>query len=302
MKNQNNINRIINCLNKFNFMNMNEQDTYSQELIKNFGNQNTMIKGIINNNDQLTMPAKADHFFNLFVATKNSTFIYEAAKLSTDYQFVAWVAKSLATKDFNLSLKIKNTIKNNWDQKIVDLFFDNLSLTEDDIELFADLIGQNKISEFYKNQNQPQTITTHGWYNDSIKIDFDEATEIGEFKGSKLYGYIPENCYTDQFQNALEKGFAKTAKGTNGIKLINDVLLEVKINADARLYSTQLHQNDLGEFIVIFDHLARHKEISKIANSTKELTIFEDCLGATEVNIDHLNQDQLIIIGDTDTI
>jgi hypothetical protein len=129
-----------------------------------------------------------------------------------------------------------------------------------------------------KSSKKPSIETPVGWYsaNSKIKLGYTQTTEIGDFKGGTLYGYIDPSFADSQWQMALAKGFTKTAKGTNGVKFINNNVLELKINADERLYTTEVHKNDLGDYIAIFDREARHKEMTKIANTNK-FKIYTDC-------------------------
>lgn len=118
-----------------------------------------------------------------------------------------------------------------------------------------------------------------GWYNHNIHVSYKDSYEIGAYMGKKLYGYLPEE-YSDnaRWTNALSKGFVKKAVGHNGVKFIEGKLLELKINDDARLYTTAIHQNDSGDFLAIFDHEAGHKTISRIARSGDDIVPLQDCL------------------------
>lgn len=135
-----------------------------------------------------------------------------------------------------------------------------------------------KYTQSTSKQANQSNETAPGWYssNNKIKIKYTEVKEIGDFKGCKLYGYIDPSFTNSQWQTALDKGFTKTAKGTNGIKFINNSLFELKINGDERLYTTEVHKNDLEDYIAIFDRETRHKTISKIANKNN-LKIHKDC-------------------------
>lgn len=127
-----------------------------------------------------------------------------------------------------------------------------------------------------------------GWYGDNIQIPYSKAYEIGAFKGSTLWGYLPETYDIPVWQNALSKGFAKQAKGAAGVKSINDTVLELKTlqaqYKDARLYTKVIHKNDDGNgfYLAIFDRECDHKGVNKLANSTNELTIYEDCQSQIE--------------------
>lgn len=148
---------------------------------------------------------------------------------------------------------------------------------------FSTDLHENDFTSWHKTKSSHKHVTQlmesePGWYSrdGKIKINYTDAKEIGDFAGGKLYGYIDPSLDDSQWQKALDKGFAKTAKGHNGVKLINNSLLELKINGDARLYTTEVHKNDQGNFIAIFNDQAGHKKISKMANKSS-LKIHADC-------------------------
>lgn len=123
-----------------------------------------------------------------------------------------------------------------------------------------------------------QTQEPHkGWAKENINVKYEQATEIGQFHGAKLYGCLADKFDQKIWHNALEKGFTTRAKGTNGVKYLDKKLLELKINDDARLYTKQLYKNTTGDYLAVFDKEANHKEIKKILNSTKEIHI-DNCL------------------------
>jgi hypothetical protein len=109
-----------------------------------------------------------------------------------------------------------------------------------------------------------------GWYTDSrVNVKYTEAKQIKQLKnGGWLYAYIHPSLTNPQWENALDKGLAARAKGQNGIKVLESVI-ELKINDDARLYTTKLHKNDRGDYIAILDTLGGHKEISRKANKSE---------------------------------
>lgn len=132
-----------------------------------------------------------------------------------------------------------------------------------------------------------KTKSNAGWHNSKIHVSYEEACEIGSYRGKKLYGHLPEEYSDDkQFVTALSKGMAKAAVGRNGVKLIDSKLFELKINDDARLYTTAIHENSSGDFLAIFDHEAGHKAIGRIARDSHGIEIQHDCdtfdlIGAT---------------------
>lgn len=141
--------------------------------------------------------------------------------------------------------------------------------------------NNKKIKSSKKRANAPTpTETAPSWYssNNKIKIKTTETTQIGYFEGRNLYGYIDRSFTNNpQWQIALDKGATKTAKGTNGVKSINDNVLELKINANERLYATGVHKNDVGDYVAIFDRVTNHEGITKLANKKNNFKIYEDC-------------------------
>lgn len=123
-----------------------------------------------------------------------------------------------------------------------------------------------------------QTQNNDGWHNPKIHVSYKEAYEIGSYSNHKLYGYLPETYSSDsRWENALSKGFAKGKFGHNGVKDIEHKLLELKINDDARLYTKEIHQNDRGDFLAIFDNEACHKAIERIVRNSDEIVPMNDC-------------------------
>lgn len=112
-----------------------------------------------------------------------------------------------------------------------------------------------------------------GWATETINVKYEQATEIGQFQGGKLYGCLADKFDQKIWHTALEKGFTTRAKGTNGVKYLDKKILELKINDDARLYTKIVHKNNQGNYLAVFDKEANHKEIKKILNSTDEILI-----------------------------
>ena len=127
-----------------------------------------------------------------------------------------------------------------------------------------------------KTKGKPVTKSTNsssdkfGWYTDNnrISLKYVEAKQIGKYGNGGLYVYMDPSFMNSQWKDAFDKGLAERAKGQNGIKVL-DNLIELKINADARLYTTKLHKNDQGDYIAILDNEARHKEIHRKNNKNK---------------------------------
>ncbi|WP_375330781.1 hypothetical protein [Candidatus Tisiphia endosymbiont of Oplodontha viridula] len=65
-----------------------------------------------------------------------------------------------------------------------------------------------------------------------------------------------------QFTTALKKDIVKNPN-LNGVKILGSCFLELKINADARLYASKIYENDNGAVLVIFDKKTDHDGIKR---------------------------------------
>ena len=74
-----------------------------------------------------------------------------------------------------------------------------------------------------------------------------------------------------QFLKAIGSGIVTRQQGQNGIKFIGSQLVELKINADQRLYTKKIYKNSDGEYLIIFDCLGNHKAVSKAMNGSIEI-------------------------------
>jgi hypothetical protein len=120
-----------------------------------------------------------------------------------------------------------------------------------------------------------------GWYssNSRLNLKYSEATQIQPHGNGFLYAYI-DPAFTDRrWENALDRGFAARAKGQNGIKIFGSVV-ELKINAGQRLYTTRLYLNDQGDYIAILDQEGNHNEVSKKAR--KKTFEVKECASAPQ--------------------
>lgn len=304
------LNRIIDSLTKIGF----KADSYTPsaqvKALSYLNNDKAFAR--VDNNDNLSSSQKADLCFKLFTVTKEPYFIYKAGNLSPDYHFVAWVTASLTKEGFD-PVAIRSKIGHSWDKTIVKDFFNSLELTEKDLNedyaVFYDLIPFDKISAL-RDVFKPSAVQVEqsaekalGWYGKTIEIAYDNAVEIGDFENGKLYGVLSPKYDDNTWQNALEKGFATTQKGTNGVKLLDHKLLELKIKGDARLYSKIVHKNDLGDYLAVFDEQTNHKGIDNILHlnaikNAKSIFIDEDCYSVPHCYLNELADTQTAVIGE----
>ena len=90
---------------------------------------------------------------------------------------------------------------------------------------------------------------------------------LGLFKGRIYHGRISDKLTKklnkntlDKFLNALRKGFVTRDQGDQGVKFINDAVVEIKVTGDKRLYTVKRH-----ELLLIFDHCGNHKAVKRFA-------------------------------------
>ncbi len=74
-------------------------------------------------------------------------------------------------------------------------------------------------------------------------------------------------------QMALKKGFCERRKGANGIKIINHSVIELKVNADMRLYATKMYQKNNKYLIVFNTEKVNHMYIKNLVKERKKTLI-----------------------------
>lgn len=72
-----------------------------------------------------------------------------------------------------------------------------------------------------------------------------------------------------QFQQALSKGLVKKREGANGVKIVKNKCIELKINSDKRLVANTLFTNAKGECLIVFDAIMNHPEISRLPDTAE---------------------------------
>lgn len=67
-----------------------------------------------------------------------------------------------------------------------------------------------------------------------------------------------------QIQISIEKGFVKRAVGANGIKIVDNKIIEIKIKADLRIFGHKVYVNEEGQHLIVFDDLGNHEAIKRM--------------------------------------
>ena len=170
-------------------------------------------------------------------------------------------------------------------------------VTEDDKEeeIAFDPISEHKYYQAKKaalakrTEDTPQHLPASWQIKDDLAYQYSADTEkdaIKDFRGivRKIAG--EENTYcvisekiglmdTDlqEINNALKNGIIFRQKGKNGIKLLQKKLYELKINADLRLWTTEIFENNNGEILLVFAHKKNdHEAVLRGLEGCKKLT------------------------------
>lgn len=135
----------------------------------------------------------------------------------------------------------------------------------------------HRVKQFHIEQKMAvnNTNISKGWYVTKAQISYGQTTEIGKFAGGTLYGYLTPEFASKYLQNSLNKGFAKTEYGSNGIKFLDGKLLELKTDSGIRPYTEIVYKNESGDYLAVFGQEAKHNKIKKLVNSLKSIICSE---------------------------
>ncbi len=174
----------------------------------------------------------------------------------------------------------------------------DLAETDEEITTLEQYISPKTIHAYFqwKNSQLMKHMSMGNGNTQCWKINEDTIlTKDNLFQVSEsLYACISPEINLDtatkkSFQNALEKGVVNRSKGVNGIKFIENKIIELKINADIRLYTDRIYVNEDGQRLIIFENKANHNEISRVAGKCKQINIIK----TIPVNIPQISFEQL---------
>ena len=110
----------------------------------------------------------------------------------------------------------------------------------------------------------------HSWYLENTCIDSQSSGVIKIPNKDNFYALIDpkllatlDSATANQFHIALEKGFISRKIGQNGIKLLGNNLIELKIKGDIRLYTNEMYKNPNGDTLIIFFKQGTHKDVAR---------------------------------------
>ncbi|WP_425361542.1 ankyrin repeat domain-containing protein [Candidatus Tisiphia endosymbiont of Ceraclea dissimilis] len=79
----------------------------------------------------------------------------------------------------------------------------------------------------------------------------------------------------ENFNNALLKGLIDKDHKSNGIKIIPNILIELKITGDERLYTYEIYKNPQGKYLIYFNKQGNHNDVKNAVKLSKGLKIIE---------------------------
>ncbi len=71
--------------------------------------------------------------------------------------------------------------------------------------------------------------------------------------------------HSELLSKALRKGFVKMSYRNNGVLFIQGKAIELKINADLRLFTNKIYVNPHKELLIIFENSGNHAVVRKFA-------------------------------------
>jgi tetratricopeptide (TPR) repeat protein len=110
------------------------------------------------------------------------------------------------------------------------------------------------------------------WKIDTQEIKVSEVVSVGKYRGLDCWAKIDRKIqgkvqdHITAFKAALKDGITHQKKADNGIKFLGNKAVELKINADKRLFTNKIHVNEEGKLLIIFDHEGNHKAVENFAN------------------------------------
>lgn len=78
-----------------------------------------------------------------------------------------------------------------------------------------------------------------------------------------------------KFNDALLKGLIDKDHKSNGIKIIPNILIELKITDDERLYTYEIYKNPQGKYLIYFNKQGNHNDVKNAVKLSKGLKIIE---------------------------
>ena len=161
-----------------------------------------------------------------------------------------------------------------------DQIFEALRLTSGDDAEYEELIALLSPADLHQYYTQLKTQVLHS------AIDSCTSTQkitTWRYNGAQYKSDNPdvvhingtERCYAtidctqldkslyDQFKAALDNLVSKVS-GANGIKYIRQKCVELKINGDNRLWTTEELVNQAGDVLLVFNHHGNHEAVSRV--------------------------------------
>lgn len=94
-----------------------------------------------------------------------------------------------------------------------------------------------------------------------------------------------------QFTTALETKRIARKEGQSGVKFLNGKLAELKIYAETRTYTDTLYKNKNGDYLIIFNKLGNHHDVSTAIQKSSGINIIDSDIISTLEDSDHNKPD-----------
>ncbi|WP_395476381.1 tetratricopeptide repeat protein [Rickettsia endosymbiont of Pantilius tunicatus] len=140
-----------------------------------------------------------------------------------------------------------------------------------EIHAYYQRIKQQKILEISQKITNDKIIGS--WNIEGQRITTNDVTFVGKYKGLNCFAKIKEeilnkldNNLIDSFTNAISKGITYCQTSINGIKFLQNKVVE---NGDMRLFTNIIYKNSQEELLIDFDNYGNHSEVERFANDYK---------------------------------
>lgn len=126
-----------------------------------------------------------------------------------------------------------------------------------------------------KNNILYQANKNFGWVidNQKIVINFTQVKQINPRCFAVIHPDLKAKLGSDlsMWEGCLDKGYARSKESCSGIKYLKEKdIYELKYTATGdRLVATVIYTNEQGNKLILFDHLATHKEIERMSDCAR---------------------------------
>lgn len=200
-------------------------------------------------------------------------------------------AMLLVLKDVSISVEsaIKATGSSKYGSEFLEEQGADHEYTEDEDEDLITTYDPALIHAYFQDQKQKAILKLNHEMSDFFEYGkswmvkgtlYNDVKPINSVFYDEHYAQIHPNLSLDpvmrqRFEQALDKGVCKRENKQNGIKFLNNRIIELKIADDCRLYTTVKYKNPQGNYLILFDKIADHQEIKKLLTTAAPIAVLE---------------------------